>query len=435
MRAAVQRVARAMLIALAWILGSTDALAHPTPGSVVFVDLTVDGARIEQDVPVEELERALHQTLWVDGGSAAGVVRRHHEVLRAYAAQHLRVTAAGSQRPWEVEVVELTGHAAEDGPRAVFRFAVRAPKGEASASLHLHDDIISHEVISHYTTVYLRSDWASGALEGPPRLVGTIHAGHNDVSIKRDGGFWRGLRGMVTLGIEHITTGTDHLMFLFALVLAAPMTPQRRRWRARRGTRDTLVALARVVSAFTIGHSATLALSVLGGLVLPAAFVEAAIAVSILLTALHALRPLFPRHEATVACVFGLIHGLGLATALTPRDVGRAQAAWTLLGFNTGIELAQLVLLSLVLPWLLLLARTRAYRVFRIGGAITAGVLASGWLLERTAGLANPVGPTVAWMERHPLALLIALAFAAIAARASESEPAPEDEEYSPRSE
>ncbi|QRO01238.1 hypothetical protein JRI60_20505 [Archangium violaceum] len=100
---------------------------------------------------------------------------------------------------------------------------------------------------------------------------------------------------------------------------------------------------------------------------------------------------------------------------------------WTLLGFNTGIELAQLALLSVVLPWLLLLARTRAYHAFRIGGALTAGVLASGWLLERTAGLPNPTGPAVAWMERHPLVLLIALAFAAIAARASESRSAPRD--------
>lgn len=432
MRAGVPRVAQAMLLALTWILGSTPALAHPTPGSVAFVDLTVEGARIEQDVPIEELERALHQTLWTDGDSAEAVVRRHSASLREYAARHLRVTAAGSTRPWAVEVTGLTGHAAEDGPRAVFLFEVRAPPGEASASLLLQDDLIAHEVISHYTTVYLRSDWATGAVRGEPRLVGTLHAGRHDVSFARDGGFWRGFRGMVKLGVEHITTGTDHLMFLFALVLAAPMRAQRRRWSDRRETRDTLLALARVVSAFTLGHSVTLALSLLGGVVLPAAFVEAAIAASILMTALHALRPLFPRHEATVAGLFGLIHGMGLAAALTARDVGRAQATWTLLGFNTGIELAQLALLALVLPWLLLLARTRAYRAFRVGGALTAGVLASGWLLERTVGVPNPTGLVVAWMEAHPVALLIALALAAIAARSVEPEAAPEARGYPP---
>ncbi|MDC0710404.1 HupE/UreJ family protein [Stigmatella sp. ncwal1] len=424
-----RRVAVAVVLALAWTFGIADVSAHPTPGSVAFVDLTVDGARIEQDVPIEELERALKQKLWVDGESAADVVRRHSGLLRAYAGEHLRVTAVGGAQPWEVDVVEITGHASDDGPRALFRFEVRAPPGEASASVHLHDDIVAHEVVTHYTTVYLRSEWAAGALSGPPQLVGTIHAGRNDVLITRDGSFWRGFRGVVAMGIEHIATGTDHLMFLFALLLAAPMTAHRGRWSARRETRDTLVTLARIVSAFTFGHSATLALSVLGGVALPVTFVEAAIAASILMTALHAFRPIFPRHEATVACVFGLVHGLAFATALTPRDAGRWQAAWTLLGFNTGIELAQLVLLALVAPWLLLLARTRAYQAFRVGGSLTAGVLASGWLIERTVGIPNPTGLALMWIEHHPVLLLLALAFSAIVARASEPVPVPAHDE------
>jgi HupE/UreJ protein len=241
------------------------------------------------------------------------------------------------------------------------------------------------------------------------------------VTIARDGSFSRGLRGVVALGAEHIATGTDHLMFLFALVLVAPLAAEGGRWKSRRGTREALLALARAASAFTVGHSLTLALGALGAVAPPPAAVEAAIAASILVAASHALRPLFPRREALVAGAFGLVHGLAFASSLPGRDLGRAQAAWTLLGFNTGVELAQLGLLFLVAPWLLILARTRAYGAARVGGASAAALLGAAWLLERAAGLPNPTAGAVAWLEAHPVPLLAALALGALAARATES--------------
>jgi len=407
----------ALAVVIALVGMPARANAHPTPGSVAFLDFTVGGARIEQDVPIEELERALHQTLWEEGARPEDIVGRHEEFLRTYAKAHVQATSIDGGHPWIVDVLDVTGHPADDGPRARFRFALRAPEGEASSSIHLHDDLVAHEVISHYTSVYVRSDWAAGAARGGPKLAGTIHAGRNDVTVVRGGSFWRGLRSVVSLGMEHIATGSDHLMFLFALVLVAPLASSGGRWRVRRSTRDAILTLAGVVSAFTIGHSATLALGAFSLVAVPSGVVEAAIAVSILVTAMHALRPIFPRREALVAGAFGLIHGLAFASTLVGRDLGRAQAAWTLLGFNTGIELAQLGLLFLLFPWLLILARTRAYDPFRWFGGALALVLAIGWLLERTAGIVNPTAGALAWMEAHPIHLLVSLAAGALVAR------------------
>jgi hypothetical protein len=400
---------------VAWLLASGRAGAHPTPSSVALIDFTVDGARIEQDVPVEELERALKRRLAQPGEAAARLALRHEAALRAYAAAHMQ---ARSQAPWSVEVVDVAGHDAADGPRVRFRFVLRAPAGEAGRSLELRDDIVAHEVVSHYIVMYLRSDWSAGVLGAQaPQLVGTVHAGRNVVTVKRAGSFARGLRSMVGLGVEHISTGTDHLLFLFALVLVAPAAVSGRRWQRRRSLRDTLVTLGYVVSAFTVGHSLTLALGVLAGVSLPSAFVEAAIAASILLTALHALRPLFARREAAIAGVFGLIHGLAFASSLAQRDLGPAQAAWTLFGFNLGIELAQLGLLFLVMPWILMLARTRWYDAFRVACAWFTALLACAWLVERTAGVENPTAPVVSWIEVHAFVLLVVLAWLAFAAR------------------
>lgn len=410
-------VAVAFVLALSWLCASGRAGAHPAPGSVAFVDFTASGALIEQDVPIEELELALHMPLGHEGEPAPAVVQRHRDMLRAYARAHLRVTSVGPGLPWSVDVVDVTGHASDDGPRALFRFVVHAPEGEASGSIRLDDDIVTHEIASHHTTVHVRSDGSAGAPASPPRLVGALHAGRNSITVTRDGSFWRGLRGAVGLGMEHIAAGTDHVVFLFALVLVAPLAPSGSRWRSRRTTADTLRELAWVVTAFTIGHSATQALGVLAGVELPSAIAPPAIAASILVTAVHALRPVFPRREALVAGVFGLVHGLAFASSLAHRDLDRAQAAWTLLGFNVGVELAQLGLLFLVVPWLLILARTRAYDALRIGGAGASAVLAAAWFLERTAGFTNPTTGLVAWLSTHPAILLVTLASSAMLAR------------------
>src|SRR5262245_48181368 len=245
------RVAVALVFALSWLCASSRATAHPAPGSVAFVDFTAFGARIGQDVPIEELELALHRPLGYEGEPAPEFVQRHRDMLRAYAGAHLRVTSVGAEQPWSVDVVDVTGHASDDGPRALFRFVAHPPEGEASGSIRLDDDIVTHEVASHYTTVHVRSDWSAGVETNSPRLAGTLHAGRNSITVRRDGSFWRGLRSVVGLGIQHIAAGTDHVLFLFALVLVAPLAPSGSRWKSRRTTVGTLRELARVVTAFT----------------------------------------------------------------------------------------------------------------------------------------------------------------------------------------
>ncbi|HTU63723.1 MAG TPA: HupE/UreJ family protein, partial [Polyangiales bacterium] len=249
------------------------------------------------------------------------------------------------------------------------------------------------------------------------QLAGTIHAGHNEIPIARHGSFWRGLRSVVSLGMEHIATGSDHLMFLFALVLVAPVAAVSGSWSRRRTLREAGLTLAGTVTAFTLGHSLTLALGALGWVALPSTWVELAIAGTVLVTAVHALKPIFPGRELLLTAAFGLVHGLAFAGTLMGRDLGRSQALWTLVGFNTGIELAQLGLLFIVVPWVLLLARTRAYAGFRVLAASSAVLLALGWLFERATGQVSPTAAALAWLEAHPMPLLAALALGALLAR------------------
>lgn len=412
------------LSAALWFVSSS-AWAHPTPSSVAWVDFTPVGVVLEHDSPVEELERAMHEVL-IDREnlSTERMLIEHRAELRDYLTEHVHVQSLVSKRAWSVGKPSVDAYVAEDGPRVKFKIEIDAPPGEASSSILLFDDIVSHEVMSHHTTLMARRDWAAGLVSDEARLVGTIVAGHPKITLNRAGSFWNGLWSMCRLGMTHISTGTDHLLFLTMLLLAAPMVSQRQRWTSTRPSWDTMGRLVRIVSAFTVGHSLTLAAQTMGFVAGTASWIEPMIAGSILVTSVHAAWPLWGGAETWLAGGFGLIHGLAFASALTGRELGRSQTGWALFGFNCGIEIAQLCWLTLLAPWCLLLARTPWYQWFRPGCASIGGVFALGWLVERVGQRSNPFEPWIEQIEKHPLVGLAVLALLSIFATVSNTQTA-----------
>ncbi|MBV9034142.1 MAG: HupE/UreJ family protein [Acidobacteriaceae bacterium] len=200
-----------------------------------------------------------------------------------------------------------------------------------------------------------------------------------------------GFASIFRLGVRHIAEGTDHLLFLLALLLPAPLLVFGSRWAGYAGVRQSLLQILRVVTAFTVGHSITLALAALELVRVPSRPIEVLIALSILVSAAHAFRPLFPGREAVIAAFFGLIHGLAFATTLGELGLGRWERVASILAFNLGIETMQLVVVTATMPSLLLLSRTHAYSVVRVGGALFAGFAAAGWMAERLLGIQNSV--------------------------------------------
>jgi hypothetical protein len=200
---------------------------------------------------------------------------------------------------------------------------------------------------------------------------------------------------MFRLGMRHIAEGTDHLLFLLALLLPAPLLVCRSRWAGFAGVRHSLQQILKVVTAFTVGHSITLALAALGLVRVPTRPIEVLIAFSILVSAAHALRPLFPGREAGIAAVFGLMHGLAFAATLQNLGLGWWARVSGILGFNLGIETMQLVVVAATIPSLVLLSRTRAYGALRIAGALFAIFASAGWLAERLLNVHNPLDAMV----------------------------------------
>jgi hypothetical protein len=156
--------------------------------------------------------------------------------------------------------------------------------------------------------------------------------------------------GFVVQGIWHIWTGYDHLAFLLLLLL--PLI----RLREISGQQRVLRML-RIVTAFTVAHSITLGAAAFGYINLPSHWVETAIVASIVITGLANLLPRAAPLGVAMALGFGLIHGLGFASALADLTTNMQGRLLPLVAFNLGVECGQLVVVAFAFPLLVLVAR------------------------------------------------------------------------------
>lgn len=215
--------------------------------------------------------------------------------------------------------------------------------------------------------------------EGPPQAY-TVSAANPVVTVARDPGHdltaWLDLGNTyVNLGIDHILRGVDHLLFVLGLI-----------WLVRGAW-----MLVHTITAFTIAHSLSLAAATFGWVGVPEQPLNAAIALSIVFVGVEIVKlqrgqiGLTARYPWVVAFLFGLLHGLGFATALTTLGIPQMVLPFALLFFNVGVEIGQIafVLLVLALMWA---HRQTQSMLPKWGAAVPAyviGSVASFWFLSR----------------------------------------------------
>ena len=224
-----------------------------------------------------------------------------------------------------------------------------------------------------YSAVLLRIYWRSGesqvitltSNQPKTRLFGgaTDERGAGEIA-----------SAYTVLGVQHILSGYDHLLFVISLLMLV-------------GFRRRLIA---TITAFTVAHSLTLGASALGWLTLRAAPVEASIALSILLVCGEALRQretLARRWPSLVAFLFGLLHGLGFAGALRAIGLPEQHFSVALLTFNLGVEIGQL--LVVLAGWLLMLLAGRWLTASRLRQPLlyATGGIAAYWSIARLVGI------------------------------------------------
>jgi hypothetical protein len=215
-------------------------------------------------------------------------------------------------------------------------------------------------VLTPDTTTWVVGDAGPAAAGG---------AGADGATVAADGG--SAFSRFFSLGVEHIWTGYDHLLFLLAVLLAGGGI-----WR-----------LAGIVTSFTIAHSVTLGAAATGLVQVPVAPVEAAIALSIVYVACENLLELGGDRRALVTFGFGLVHGFGFASVLAETGLPAGGILVPLLAFNLGVEAGQLAVVVLVVPVLAVVLRGPHARRIRNVLSILIAIAGGLWAVERIAAM------------------------------------------------
>jgi hypothetical protein len=439
---------RALLAALACVASFAAPMAQAHKASDAYVTLHVDGATVDArvDIALRDLDRDLDLDTNADDQLSWKEVRTRWADIAALARTDIRLSADGARctpdpaatPTTEANAPSLTDHS--DGTYAVLRMQwhCAAPVQQLSVEYELfaktdptHRGIarvsradagpeapapqlavlspgngwhrfkltplaVSAAPASAVATGQVENPAATALPEPAPRP--TADADQATVEDTPTSSFF----GFVREGVHHILIGYDHILFLLSLLLpsvwirSAVTDPRtgatRTRWVASNNLRLALTNVLKVVTAFTVAHSITLALSVLDIVNPPSRWVESIIAASVVLAALNNIWPLISEARWKLTFVFGLVHGFGFASALKDAGLAKGALAGPLIGFNVGVEIGQLCIVALVLPIAWSLRGTRTYRgAFAAGSLAIAGV-ASIWLVQRAFDLSLIAG-------------------------------------------
>ena len=360
-----------MLAALLALAGT--AAAHKP--SDAYLTVTRDGAELsgQWDIALRDLDNAIGLDTNGDGEITWGELKARRADIERYAFGRLRITSGGEPCTLRARDYQVDSHT--DGAYVVLGLAGHC--GQAAPTLAIDYRLFLEIDPQHRGLLNFVENGESRSVvfsvDTPERTVGGDHAGPlTQFGTYLDEGIW------------HIWLGYDHILFLVSLLLPAVLVRRSGRWQPESSFRAAFVDVAKVVTAFTLAHSITLSLAALGIVALPSRWVESAIALSVVLAALNNLFPVVANGRWIAAFGFGLLHGFGFAGALRDLGLPTGSLALSLAGFNLGVEIGQLAIVTLFLPLAYAMRMTWGYRrlVFA-GGSAAIAAIATVWFTER----------------------------------------------------
>ena len=329
---------RFLLTLLLALMLAAPASAHLSSDSYLRIDAGEQAITGQWDIALRDLDVAVGLDANGDGDITWGEVKAKRREIEAYAFSHLTVGGGGGDCAANPTALLADQHA--DGGYAVLRFDLTCPARPAALTVRyrlLFDLDPTHRGL---LTVGDRGV-AHTAILGPERPAYSVAFGAAQTA---------GFLSFLRLGIEHIVSGRDHLLFLAVLLMPALGAVR------RRGIWSSLLQAGALLSLFTAAHAVTVTLAALRVIEVPARISEAAIAFSIAITAADNIRPFLGNRRSVIAFGFGLIHGLGFASALGPLALRGWPLIAALAGFNLGIELVQLTLALIAFAVMFVLA-------------------------------------------------------------------------------
>ena len=364
------------------------ASAHRNDESYLYLDVGATTLTGRAELTYPDLREVLGFEL---SGSAdeqlAELKQRLPEVVK-YTAARTSIGDASGAWPLEFGDVELLveeGVGSGGTGYAVIPFDVDVPTPEVPQLIDVTFSPFLEEVENRNNIALVSNDWKRGVIDQETNELAILTADSPSATIDLgNASQWKNFRASIDLGVDHIRNGPDHIFFVFVLLLPSVLVLLAGAWKPAPNFRQSLLRVIAVATMFTIAHSLTFTLAGLDILPLPPSkLVEALIALSIAVAALHNIKPIFGHREWSLAFVFGLFHGMGFAGLVQDLDIDRSTQLFSLLGRNVGIEIGQLVIILITFPGLFLLRRTRAYLPLMYTASLGLAVMSSLWVVER----------------------------------------------------
>ncbi len=368
---------RALLLVLMALVSGASQAHRP---SDAYLSLELEGASVQGhwEIALRDLAVLVELDADHDQQLSWGELRAAQPALVSVLLSALELRSADAPCPLAVTDMMVNDHS--DGRYAWF--VLQASCAQAPQHLDVDYRLLAgidptHRGMLALTTTGAGTQTAVLAPDGGPRRFGLEAPSP-----------LQAVRDYLREGVWHIWIGYDHILFLLALLLPAVLRYRHGTWEAVDGLRPALWNVFGVVTAFTIAHSITLSLAVLGWVYLPGVWVESAIALSVLIAALNNLRPLL-RARWVMALAFGLLHGFGFAAVLGELGLPDGARLVALVAFNVGVELGQMAIVLMAVPLAYVVRRSLFYRVgVRVVGSLAVAGLAVFWLLQRIGVLA-----------------------------------------------
>lgn len=363
------------LLIICLISCSFNAIAHKPSDSYLALTTEDRFVRGQWDIALRDLDYAIGLDMNDNGDITWGELRERQAAVYAYALSRLSIAENGHNCQLKAEDMLVNDHS--DGHYAVLKF--QALCAEAPEKLSIAYRLFFDLDPQHRGLLRLvRHEITDTAIFSPEHKNFEIplHSVHKP---------WQELLNYAYEGVWHIWIGYDHILFLLSLLLPAALMREGHVWQAKPGVARAFWDVLAVVTAFTLAHSITLSLAALGYIVLPTRWVESAIAASVAIAALNNIFPVFVNRRTWFAFGFGLIHGMGIASVLLDMGLPDTQRLYSLLGFNLGVEVGQLAIVSLAFPFITLLSRHRYYPALVMkAGSTCIVIVALCWLAERS---------------------------------------------------
>jgi hypothetical protein len=377
----MRRRLMAVLLALACgLLAIAPASAHKPSDSYLVLDVRNGVISGQWDIALRDLDHAIGLDGDDDGALTWREVRGRSDAIDAFALSRLRISRDDAL--CDIRGVSHLIEKHSDGAYVVLRFNVEcaSTSGPVKVDYSLFFDLDpQHRGLLRLVD----GDRTATAIFSPSQPSITLDA---DTASP-----WRQLVDYVEEGVWHIWIGLDHILFLLTLLLPSVLLRDGLGWRPVARFRQAFVQVLKVVTAFTVAHSMTLSLAVLGLVAPPSRLVESLIAFSVIIAAANNVVPVVTRYLWGVAFGFGLIHGFGFASVLVDLGLPKSTLALALFGFNLGVELGQLALVAAFLPLAFLLRRTGGYRRWLMpAGSLAVAGIATLWLVERSLDVRLP---------------------------------------------